>query len=353
MAEQAASAGYRIRQVLESAVPWSDPIRGLLSSCPHNRTEIEALGLTATDLSVLLGRSLPEPDGLLLVAQDRERMTGLVDLQPELWPSGMLGHRMWTVRHLILDPAAPDGLASGLLERACALLENQVDFMAAHPPASDAAAIRTLKRTGFRVVGGEVVGVIRELDVDVPQLSSMWFGPLEPAQLQAASELAGTCSRCMSLALDQAFERERLREMIRRRMTGSVQDDSRGTMAAVNRRGKLLGLLGYSLDTRLETHLGKRVARLDFVGVTPRHRGEGISALLLRHTLAHLARQDVEAAVAQVVMHGTGPVSELAALHKLGFTIAGTHLIMHQWSRAEIRPRPRPAEDCTAHPASA
>jgi len=342
----------RIHQVLESAAPWSRPIRELLCSYPHNRNELDALGLTATDLSVLLGRSLPEPGGLLLVAEDHERMTGLVDLHPDLWPSAMLGHRMWTVRHLILDPAAPDSLPSLLVERACELVESQVDFLAARPPASDAAAIRGLKSTGFRVVGGEVVGVIRELDVPVPQLSSMTFGLLEPGQLQAATELAGACSRCVSWAIDPDFERERLLDMLRQRMSGCNRDEPCGTMAAMNRQGKLLGILGFSLDTRLESYLGRRLARLDFVGVAPRHRGAGISTLLLQHTLVHLARQGIEAAAARVVMHGTGPTNELAALHKLGFTIAGTNLIMHRWMQPEDRTRPRPGDDRTAHPAS-
>lgn len=321
-----------IHQVLGSALPWSQQILGLLASGQATRQGIDPLGIGPAGQAGLIANSLPEPESVLLVAQRSERLSGLLDLVPELWPSASLGHRMWTVRHLVLGPSAPEDLPVRLLERGCDLIDGQVDFLAAYPNASDAGSIQGLKRAGFRVMGGEIVGFIRDLDVRFPRLSSMSFGPLTPAHMAAAFALAPACSRCMPHALDPGFDPDRLTDMTRGRMT-CCDGQMCGTTAAWNRHGKLLGVLGYSLDTRLEAFLNRKLAHLDYAGVTPGCRGEGISTLLLQHTLAYLGQQGVEAVCARTVMHGTGPTREMAALRKLGFTIAATNLIMHRWTR--------------------
>jgi ribosomal protein S18 acetylase RimI-like enzyme len=328
----------RVQQVLGSPGELTTEVLRLFVLYPHHRAYFTALGTHPEEMAALLCHRLPEPGAALFVADDGRRLQGLVYLEPDLWASALLGHYIWKVEHLVTAPSAPESTALLLLEYARGHMDGPVDFLLSRPPASDAVAIRGLRQEGFRVVGGEAVGVVSNHQGQPPEPSGISVVPLRPEHLDAVFEIANACHACSPYTGDPAFGPERIAALYRRKMSRCLNELECGTLVAVDAGGQVLGAAGYGTHEGMERFLSHRLASLDFIAVDPRRRGVGLSKLLIRHVLGQLHGQGIRVVCARTMMTGSGPLTELAALHQAGFSITHSNLVMHRWKGASQTP---------------
>lgn len=323
--------GIHIQQVLGTPRELTTEILRLFVLETYNEDHIATLGIKKEDMAAYLCQILPEPGGALYTADDGHRLKGLLYLAPDLWASALLGHHIWNLQHLIVAPDALGEVAEHLVEYALANLDGHVDFLSARPAASDAAAIRGLRQCGFRVLGGEAVGILSDIDPVPPGLARVSFTPLEASHLKDIESMSSDFSMCNPFAIDPGFDPGRVETYCRRLVSRRLNERLCGTLVAQNDGDGLLGVVGYSLDTGLWEHMRRRVAGLDFIGVASEHCGIGMHSLLIRHMLSRLKEDGIEAVTARTMMTGSEPPAELAALRKVGFRITRTNLIMHRW----------------------
>jgi ribosomal protein S18 acetylase RimI-like enzyme len=320
--------GSHVEQVLEATPGLTDALRRLLSVYYGQDRILEALQADGNSLAAYSSERLPGPGGALFTASSALRLEGALYLEPSMMESALLGHSMWIIQLLVLEPGAPEGTAEALLEQALSDLRPQADFLSARVPAADGAAIRGLHRTGFRAVSGEAVGVRIGLLPSPPRLPGVTLVPLTARHLEAAAEIARDCH---IYSQDQGFDASRIGTYLARSLAAYVKDPFRAALAALDRSGELLGLVAFSKSTDLGEAVQRRVGMLDTLCVRPSTRFLGLGDHLQRHALARLAADSVEAVLARTLVHGAGSLERLKTLQMLGFTFPASNLLMHRW----------------------
>jgi len=201
----------------------------------------------------------------------------------------------------------------------------------AREPASDGAAVQGLSNSGFRVVGGEAVGVIQSYEPVVSKLPGVSITPLSPPQLDAALKIVSDCDQWNPYAFDSCIGSDRVVALHRDLLTRCLNESNVGSLVAVNDRQEVLGFAVYRRDFELENSTERRIASLESICVRPDTHGEELGEMLGRNALTTLKKESVDAVTARAPMYGSGPNPELSLLRKLGFEIVTSNLIMHRW----------------------
>jgi ribosomal protein S18 acetylase RimI-like enzyme len=292
----------------------------------HRDEMLEALGVGREEMAAYRFSTLAEPGGALFVADRSGRLEGLLYLVPECLQSAVLGHYIWSARQLVIAPGAPRGTVRALLEAALNRLEPPLDCVVARVPARDQAAICGLQDHGFQAVGSEVVGVLAGRTRPVREPPYLKLAPIQRRHLSKAADLMGRNGHFFSFSSSARVTR--LYECL---LAGYVEEPRAGGLVAEGPSGDLLGFITYRRRIWLGEFTRRRLASLDFFGVQPEMRSNGVGETLHRHALSALSAQSADAIEARVSVTDPGAAGKLKLLRKLGCRAFSSDLIFKHW----------------------
>jgi ribosomal protein S18 acetylase RimI-like enzyme len=308
----------------------SELLRLFVLDC-HRDEMLQAMGVSREEMAAYRFSTLAEPGGALFVAEEAGRLTGLLFLVPEGLQSAVLGHYIWSVRQLVIAPGAPSHTAGALVDAAVEQLEAPMDCMVARLPARDRAAICGLQRRGFEAVGSEVVGVLRCRERSVERPTRLNIAPLQKRYLGEAADLIhqnGDCLCCPSAAWLQANRVNRLYQCL---LAGYVEEPRAGGLVAEGSAGGIRGFLTYRRRIWLGEFTCRSLASLDFFGVHPDLRSNGVGEVLHRHALSALHAESVDAVEVRTSVASLDAARRLKMLRKLGCRAFSSDLIFQRW----------------------
>jgi hypothetical protein len=320
-----------IKQIVGKPEEYTTELLRLFNTYPHDKDHLRALGIRKDEMSAHLVARLPEPGGTLFVVDTGRRLQALVYLEPGLEESAMLGHHVWEIRHLVLDPDVAPDTVPALIETAFMFLGGPVEFVKARLPSSDFRAIRGLRDAGFRAVGGEIQGVITPNRPLVHQLRGGALVKMKPSHIESAAGLIRTCEHCNPYFKDARFDPLKVEGLYRRRLTRCLKDPACSTLVIQERSGSALGFVVYERDQGLEKEYGRRIARIDHVCSQPDSSGTRQTTLLHRQALAVLWEEGIDAVTTTTPTSCDNTMHGLTTLKHIGYQVTRSDLIMHRW----------------------
>jgi hypothetical protein len=303
-------------------------IRRLLESFPHRNHQLRVLGIPKNTMVDYLESGFSLADGLVLVARAGMRLLGVLQAVPETRMSQDLDRRIWSVRHLLLDDDCPAATSRRLVGATLNRLVGRADLVGARVASGDVAGLQAVEDLGFRVVTGELAGVVDLVEAthSVPGAPSVIS--LEPEHLDEVASIAGDAHVHNRFRYDPHFEPGVVRRMYGELIRRYADDPNTGTRVAVDGRGRVLGFISFRINRALEAATGKLLASLDFIGVRKDARVRGLGDALNHHAMAAMTERGVEAATVRTLMDN---FEALAALRKLDLRITSSNLVLHRW----------------------
>ena len=320
-----------IKQIMGQPREYTTELLRLFNDYPHDRDHLRALGISKDEMSAHLVSLLPSPGGTIFVADTGTRLQGLIYLEPDLEESALLGHHIWEIRHLVVSPEAPADTVPALFDTAAMFLGGPADFVKARLPSSDFLCIRGLRDAGFRVAGGEIVGVIRPNRPAVHQLRGGALVSMQTSHIRSAVNLIRDCQNCNPYLLDTRFDREKVLKLQERRLTRCLKDPDCDTLVIQQRTGDILGFVAYERDRRLEAEFGRRIAHIHHVCAEPDSAGNRQTDMLHRQALAVLWEEGIEAITTITPTACENTMYGLTVLKNIGYQVTRNDLRMHRW----------------------
>ena len=320
-----------IKQIVGQPREYTTELLRLFNEYPHDRDHLRALGITKDEMSAHLVSRLPAPGGNLFVADTGKRLQGLVYLEPDIEESALLGHHIWEIHHLVVSPEAPADTVPALFETAATFLGGPADFIKARLPSSDFPAIRGLRDAGFRVAGGEIVGVVHPHRPVVHQLRGGALVDMRSYHVHSAASLISDCENCNPYLQDDRFDREKVLMLQERRLTRCLKDPTCDTLVIQGRGGDILGFVAYERDRQMEADFGRQIAHIDHVCAEPDSAGNRQTDLLQRQALAVLWEEGIEAVTTKTPTSCENTMYCLTVLKNLGFQVTRNDLRLHRW----------------------
>jgi len=308
----------------------SEILRLFVLDC-HCDEMLEAMGVAREEMAAYRFSTLAEPGGALFVAEEAGRLAGLLFLVPEGLQSAVLGHYIWSVQQLVIAPGSPSRTAGALVAAAIGRLEAPVDCIVARVPARDRAAICGLQQRGFEAVGSEVVGVLQCRARPVEGPTHLNIAPLQKRYLGAVADLIrqnGDCICCPSAAWLRASRVSRLYQCL---LAGYIEEPRAGGLVAEDSAGGIRGFLTYRKRMWLGEFTRRSLASLDFFGVHPALRSNGLGEVLHRHALSALHAESVDAVEVRTAVTRPEAAGKLKMLRKLGCGAFSSDLIFQRW----------------------
>jgi hypothetical protein len=245
--------------------------------------------------------------------------------------SAMLGHHVWEIKHLVMDPdVTPDTLAV-MLDSAFVFLGGPVDFVKTRIPSSDFRAVRGLRDAGFKVVGGEIVGVNNPDRPAVHQLRGGALVRMNSSHVDSAAAMIHTCEHCNPYFSDSRFDQLKVKTLYERRLARCLKDPACSTLVIQERNGKSLGFVVYERDQDLEKEYGRRIARIDHVCSRPDSSGSRHTTLLHLQALAALWEEGIDAVITTTPTSCENTMHGLTTLKQIGYQVTRTDLLLHRW----------------------
>lgn len=320
-----------IKQIVGRPREYTTELLRLFSDYPHDKDHLRALGISKDEMSAHLVSGLPHPGGNLFVADTGRRLQGLVYLEPDLEESALLGHHVWEILHLVVAPEAPADTVPAMLDTAVMFLGGPADFLKARLPSSDFLSIRGLRDAGFRVAGGEILGVIRPDRPAVHQLRGGALVGMRPENIRSAADLVRECEIYNPYLVDPRFDQDKVRLLQDRRLTRCLKDPACGSLVIRERDGGILGFVVFERDLQMEADFGRRIAHIDHACAEPDSAGNRQTDLLHRQALAVLWEQGVEAVTTRTPTSCENTMYGLTVLKNIGYQITRNDLLMHRW----------------------
>jgi hypothetical protein len=320
-----------IKQIVGRPREYTTELLRLFNAYPHDKDHLRALGIKKDEMSAHLVSRLPEQGGTLFVADTGKRLQGLVYLEPVLEESAMLGHHVWEIGHLVLDPDTTPDTATDLIETAFMFLGGPADFIKARLPSSDFRAVRGLSDAGFHVVGGEILGVIRPNATRVHQLRGGALVKMKPANIDSAVNMIRACEHCNPYYKDDRFDPVKVSTLYHRRLTRCLKDPACDILVIQERNGNSLGFVVYERDQVLEKEYGRRIARIDHVCSLPDSAGNRQTDLLHLQALAVLWEEGIDAVTTRTPTNCENTMHGLTTLKNIGYQVTRNDLVLHRW----------------------
>jgi hypothetical protein len=320
-----------IKQIVGRPREYTTELLRLFNEYPHDQDHLRALGIKKHEMSAHMGSRLPQPGGTLFVADTGRRLQGLVYLEPDLEESALLGHHIWELRHLIVDPDAPTDTIPAMLDTAVMFLGGPADFIKARLPSSNFLSVRGLRDAGFRVLGGEILGVIRPNRPSVHQLRGGALVDMKVSHVHSAANLIRECDTCNPYLRDSRFDREKVQILHERRLTRALKNPDCDTLVIQQRSGDILGFVNFERDRQLEADFGRRIAHIDHVCAEPDSAGNRQTDMLHRQALAVLWEEGVDAVTTRTPTSCENTMYGLTVLKNIGYQITSSDLLMHRW----------------------
>ncbi len=321
----------QIRPILESAGELTTEVLRLITLYPHDEDTFRALGVAKEDFAASLVADLPEPGAAWLCADDGRRLQGMIYLQPDLWPSAVLNHRVWTIQHLVLAEDAQAETAHRLVVGALEALGDVAEFIQISHPEADALGIEALRQAGFRRMGTELVTVARTEGVQADEIPQISVEAAQAEHLETISGMTGNCRRCNPFVSDWGFEPEKVAHLARRMHHDCMRESGcRSLVALEQSRDEVLGTLGYRRDPRLQTTKQAPLAELDHFCLRS-GAPSGLARFLNARMMAELGRDSVEAVTARFLLNDDCEQADLSWLDSMGYRITARHALLHKW----------------------
>ena len=320
-----------IKQIMGKPREYTTELLRLFNAYAHDKDHLRALGIRKDEMSAHLVSKLPEPGGTLFVADTGRRLQGLAYLEPDLEESAMLGHHVWEIKHLVLDPEVAPDTIQALMETAFMFLGGPAEFIKVKLPSSDFRAIRGLREAGFRVAGGDILGVITPNRTGVHQLRGGALVKMKPSHVESAAGLIRTCEHCNPYFKDDRFDPLKVKTLYERRLTRCLKDPACEILVIQERTGNSLGFVVYERDQGLEKEYGRRIAHIDHVCSLPDSSGSRQTDLLHRQALAVLWEDGIDAVTTKTPTSCENTMHGLTTLKTIGYQVTRNDLIMHRW----------------------
>jgi len=306
-------------------------IRRLFLDYAHRNYQLRVMNIDKNDMAAYLQDRLLACDNgrtCLSLSHEGSVLDGLARIVPSTMLSERLECRMWSFKHLIVRETEAGYVASSLIDSVLQGIEKEADIVTARIAASDQAVVGALQEQGFRVMTGEVAGIIRfdGPDPEVPEGLSVTS--MEDRHVEEVASIAGSVHRYNRFAYDPRFESGSVSMMYGHLIEKYSIDDDTETLVVTDRSGEVLGFISFRLNKILERFAGRRLASLDFIGVRKEVQVRGIGDLLNRSALRALRRRNVEVVTVQTLMSN---YNALAVLRKIGFRITSANMVMHRW----------------------
>jgi len=320
-----------IKQIVGRPREYTTELLRLFNTYPHDKEHLKSLGIKKDEMSAHLVAKLPRPGGTLFVADTGKRLQALVYLEPDLEESAMLGHHVWEIEHLVLDPDTTPDTATAMIETAFMFLGGPADFVKAGIPSSDFRAVRGLRDAGFRVVGGEIVGVINPHRPAVHQLRGGALVRMKPSHIESAAGLIRTCEHCNPYFKDNRFDQLKVKTLYQRRLSRCLKDPACNILVIQERNGNSLGFVAYERDQDLEKEYGRRIAHIDHVCSQPDSSGSRQTDVLHRQALAVLWEEGIDAVTTRTPTSCDNTMHGLTTLKEIGYRVTRNDMILNRW----------------------
>jgi GNAT superfamily N-acetyltransferase len=297
----------------------------------HRDEMLAAAGVAMDEMAAYRFSTLAEPGGALFVAERAGRLEGLLFLAPQGLQSAILGHYIWSVRQLATAPGAPRDTVGEMVDAAAGRLGAPLDCIVARVPARDQAAAFGLQQRGFEAVGSEVVGVLECRTRPAGKPTHLKLAPMQKRYLREAADLLLQNGGCHCFASPPRLPASRVSRLYQCLLAGYVEEPRAGGLVAEDESGDLQGFITYKRNAWLEEFTGSRQASLDFFGVHPDSRFNGLGELLHLHALSALADQSVGAAEVRIPATDPDTADTLKLHRRLGCRTFSHDLIFRRW----------------------
>ena len=192
----------------------------------------------------------------------------------------------------------------------------------------DLCAINALERHGFRVVTGEIAGVVRPTREITVHPAGLAIEPMAQEDVDAVVAIAGASHVHNRFAYDSRFGRAEVRHLYEDLIRRYAEDPDTMSLVARERDGTIRGFISSRLNRAISEATGRSLASLDFIGVQPDARTRGIGDALNQHALARMRAQGVQAVTVRTLMNN---FEALGVLRKLGMRVTSSNVVLHRW----------------------
>lgn len=304
-------------------------IRELFLEYPHKNYQLRVLGIDKENMADYLQDGLVcSGSSRLVLGREGSRLRGLACLAPSRLLSERLRTSMWCLRHLVATGDNVREMVRALADACEPGPDSGAEVVTARVACSDQAAVRALEDTGFRLVAGEVVGVVRFEDPDPVVPEGLKVVPMWARHVDQVTAIACSVHRYNRFAFDPRFDRETVDELYRLVVARYAEDESTETLVVVDDQEAVLGFIAFKLNHGLERFTGRRHGSLDFVGVRADAQSRGLGDILNRCALSTLRQQGTDTVMVQTLMNN---YNALAILRKIGFRITSSNMVLHRW----------------------
>lgn len=310
-----------------------DGARKLFLEYPHKNYQLHTMGIAKESMAAYLEKTLREPGVQTICLRDNGSLVGLIALEFLPWMSEHFGMRMYAVRHLLGRSDNPL-VCSRLLRFVIEELVD-VDFLDCRVAVDDIHSAHALEVCGFRYVGTEIF------------LGQKLQGPY-----QASSPDAVEVCPCQGQDRDEVLDiveethvhnrfvydpliTERAARSLFRRLVQKCFDKSQFQVLVAKSGNRVQGFLVSKMNNGFHDVVGVKTGSLDFIGVRPDMRKNGVGASLNRVALHTMARERVSYVGVRTLANNYPALRNCLTT---GFSVTSSSLHFHRWVR-----RPSPA----------
>lgn len=310
-----------------------DDARKLFMEYPHKNFQLRTMGVSKDRMAAYLETTLREPGVQTICLRDNGALTGLVALQFLPWMSEHFGMRMYAVRHLLAR--SESSLVHTRLLRFVIEELADVDFLDCRVAVDDIYSAHALEVCGFRYVGAEIfLGQELQSSPQEDLTSAVEVGPCEAVDREEVLEIVEETHVHNRFVYDPLITERAARKLFRR-LVQKCFDQSQFQVLVARSQGRVHGFLVSKMNNAFHDAVGVRTASLDFIGVRPEMRTNGIGAALNRVALSAMARKRVRYVGVRTLANNYPALRNCLTT---GFSVTSSSLHFHRWVR-----RPRPA----------
>jgi ribosomal protein S18 acetylase RimI-like enzyme len=310
-----------------------DGARQLFFEYPHKNYQLRTMGVSKHRMAAYLEKTLSAPCVQTICLRDNGSLVGLVALQFLPWMSEHFGMRMYAVRHLLARSGSP--LVHTRLLRFVIEELDDVDFLDCRVAVDDIYSAHALEVCGFRYVGaetflGQKLQSLRRYDVT----TTVEVGPCEVHDRDDVLNIVEETHVHNRFVYDPLITERAARSLFRRLVENCFDQPQFQVLVAKSSDG-VQGFLVSKNNRGFHDAVGIRTGSLDFIGVRPEARKNGIGAALNRVALLAMAQEGVTYVGVRTLANNYPALRNCLTT---GFSVTSSSLHFHRWVK-----RPRPA----------
>jgi ribosomal protein S18 acetylase RimI-like enzyme len=308
-------------------------VRQLFSEYPHKNYQLHTMGVSKDRMVSYLVRTLREPGVQSICLRDNGSLVGLVALQFLPWMSEHFGMRMYAVRHLLARSDSP--LVHSRLMRFVIEELADVDFLDCRVAVDDIHSAHALEVCGFRYVGAEIFLGQKPQSLHQPDLTTaVEVVPCQALDREEVLRIVEETHVHNRFVYDPLIT-QRSARLLFRRLVENCFDQSQFQVYVARSRERVDGFLVSKMNNAFHDAVGVRTGSLDFIGVRPEIRKNGIGAALNRVALHTMIEERVDYVGVRTLANNYPALRNCLST---GFSVTSSSLHFHRWVR-----RPRPA----------